>query len=179
MAFAGDGAVGGRRFGGEKFGGQGGDIRRPARVVIPAGETGRPSFGAALSAGEQVVGAQFVAAAQADAQFQGDGFERECGGAGLGEEVADQWSRKTVSELEFFMARKIAGRWILRFGTDSGRRAGPGGGKPPPSLPYVRLQTALGLRPRRALSSAEARRVSLTPRQTLKQKSLDTRKFLF
>ena len=46
--------------------------------------------------------------------------------------------------------------WIYRFGTDSGRRAGPAAGSPPPSLPCVRLRAALGLRPRRALSSAEA-----------------------
>ena len=176
MEFAGDGTVGGRRLGGEKFGGQGGGFRRPARVVIPAGETGRPGFGAALSAGEQVVGAQSVKAAQADAQFQSDGFGRERGGAGLSQEMADQGCGKPMSELKFFMARKIAERWILRFGTDSGRRAGPAAGAPPPSLPYVRLQTALRLRPRRALSSAEARRVSLTPIQTLKQKSLATRK---
>ena len=42
--------------------------------------------------------------------------------------VGGQWCGKTVSELKFFMARKMAGSWIFRFGTDSGRRAGPAAG---------------------------------------------------
>ena len=112
MEFAGDGAVGGRRLGGEKFGGQCGDFRRPAREMITARQTGRPDLGAALSTGEQGVGAKLVEAAQADAQFQSDGLGREKAGAGLGEEMTDQWCSKAVSELELFMARKIAGRWI-------------------------------------------------------------------
>ena len=80
--------------------------------MIAAGEPGRPSVGAALSAGQQVVGAQLVEATEADAQFEGEGFGREQAGAGLGEEMADQWSGNTMGELEFFMARKLAGRWI-------------------------------------------------------------------
>ena len=105
---------GGRRLGngGEQSGGQRDNLRRPARMMISAGQTGRPSFGAALSTGQQVVGAQFVEATQADAQFQSDGLGREKAGAGLGEEMTDQWCSKAVSELELFMARKIAGRWI-------------------------------------------------------------------
>jgi hypothetical protein len=39
----------------------------------------------------------------------------------LGEEVADQWRGNTVGELEFFIARKIAERWIYRFETDTGQ----------------------------------------------------------
>jgi len=85
-------------------------------LVITARETGRPGVGAALSAGEQVVGAQLVEAADADAQFECDRFGREQVGAGLGEEMADQWSGDAVGELlrelMFFMARKLAGRWI-------------------------------------------------------------------
>jgi hypothetical protein len=84
--------------------------------MIPAGATGRPSVGAALRAGEQVVGAQLVEAADADAQFERDGFGREQAAAGLGEEMADQWRGDAVNELVrrlvFFMARKVAGRWI-------------------------------------------------------------------
>ena len=52
VEFAGSGAVGGRWFGGEKFGEQGGDFGRPFRVMIATGETRRPGFGVALSAGE-------------------------------------------------------------------------------------------------------------------------------
>lgn len=54
--------------------------------------------------------------ADADAQFERDGFGREQAGAGLGEEMADQWRgdavNKLVRRLKFFMARKVAGRWI-------------------------------------------------------------------
>jgi len=66
----------------------------------------------ALSAGEQVVRAQLVEATEADPQFERDGFRRKDAGASLGEEMADQWSGNTVGELGFFMARRLAGRWI-------------------------------------------------------------------
>jgi len=112
MGFTGRGAGGGRWLGGEQFGDQGGDFSGPFRLVIAARQTGRPGFGVALSAGEQVVRAQLVEATEADPQFERDGFRRKDAGASLGEEMADQWSGNTVGELEFFMARKLAGRWI-------------------------------------------------------------------
>jgi hypothetical protein len=112
VEFAGRGAVGGRGLGGEQFGDQGGDFSGPVRLVIAARETGRPGFGVTLSAGEQVVGAQLVVATPADAQFERDGFRRKDAGAGLGEEMADQWRGNPVGKLEFFMARKLAGKWI-------------------------------------------------------------------
>ena len=76
-------------------------------MVIAAGQTGRPSVGAALGAGQQVVCAQLVVAAEADAQFEGDRFGREQAGAGLGEEMADQWSGNAMGELEFFIAARM------------------------------------------------------------------------
>ena len=84
--------------------------------MISTGETGRPDFGATLSAGEQVVGAELVEAAEADAQFEGDRFGHKQARAGLSKEMADERSCETVDELlgelEFFMARKVTGRWI-------------------------------------------------------------------
>ncbi len=112
LGFTGGGAVGGRGLGGEQFGDQGGDFRGPFRLVIAARQTGRPGFGVALSAGEQVVRAQLVEATGADPQFERDGCRRKDAGASLGKEMADQWSGNTMGELEFFMARKLAGRWI-------------------------------------------------------------------
>jgi hypothetical protein len=57
-----------------------------------------------------------VVAADADAQFEGDRCGREQAGAGLGEEMTDQWSGDAMDELagllKFFMARKVTGRWI-------------------------------------------------------------------
>ena len=119
--FAGDGAVGGGRLGGEPFGDQGGDFRGPFGVVIAARTAGRPSVGVPLGTGEEVAGAQWVEATQADAQFEGDGFRGQQAGAGLGKEMADQRWRNAVGELEFFIARKIAGKWIYRFDADTGR----------------------------------------------------------
>jgi hypothetical protein len=66
----------------------------------------------AVSAGAQVVRAELVVATDADAQFQRDGFGGEEAGAGLGKEMADERRGNAVGELEFFMARKLAGRWI-------------------------------------------------------------------
>jgi len=73
MGFTGGGAVGGRGLGGEQFGDQGSDFSGPCWLVIPAGPTGRPGLGVALGAGAQVVRAQLVVAAEADAQFERDG----------------------------------------------------------------------------------------------------------
>ena len=61
----------------------------------------------ALSAGEQVVGAQLVVATHTNAQFERDGFGWEQAGAGLGEEMADQWNGDAVGELEFFIAGRM------------------------------------------------------------------------
>ena len=121
VEFAGGGAVGGRGLGGEEFGEQGGDFGGPLRLVVAAGAAGGPGCGPALGAGQQVVGAQLVEAADADAQFVGDRCGRKVALTGLSEEVADQWRGEAVSELEFFMARKMAGRWILRFEAGAGR----------------------------------------------------------
>lgn len=80
--------------------------------MIAAGDARRPSVGTAPGTGEQVVGAQLIESADADAQFERDGFGRETAGAGLGKEMTEQRRSNTVGELEFFMARKMAGRWI-------------------------------------------------------------------
>lgn len=74
LDLTGDGAVGGGRFGGEESGDEVGDFGGPVRVVIAAGDARRPGFGVALSAGEQVVRAQLVETAHAEAQFEGNGF---------------------------------------------------------------------------------------------------------
>ena len=84
--------------------------------MIAAGEAGRPSVGAVLSARQQVVGAELVEAAEADAQFERDGCGRDQTRTGLGEEMTDKRRGDTMAELlwvlGFFMARKLTGRWI-------------------------------------------------------------------
>lgn len=83
--------------------------------------TGRPSFGVALGAREQVVGAQLVAAAQADAQFQGDRRRRDPAGAGLGEERADQRGGDAVIEWHFSIGPSKQEGGYYRFETDTGQ----------------------------------------------------------
>lgn len=74
VEFAGDGAVRTRRFGGEEFGGQGSSFGGPVGMMTSAGKTRRPRVGLALSAGAEIIGAELVEAAQADAQFACGGF---------------------------------------------------------------------------------------------------------
>jgi len=121
VEFAGDGTVGGRWLGREQFSGQHGDLGRPVRVVIAAGERGRPSIGTALGASPQIVGAELVEAAQAHAQFEGDGFGGQQARTSLSQEMPDQRGGDTVSKLKFFIARRVAERWIYRLGPDAGR----------------------------------------------------------
>ena len=80
MEFAGDGAVGARRFGGEEFGDQRGDFRRPFGMVIATGTTRRPGVGVAGGAGTQIIGVEFVEAGTLQPQFAG---------SGTGAEIAD------------------------------------------------------------------------------------------
>jgi hypothetical protein len=121
VEFAGERTVGRGRLGREQSGGQRGCLRRPVRVVIAAGERRRPGIGTALGASPQVIGTELVEAAQAHAQFEGDGFGCQQAGTSLGQEMADQGCGDTVSELKFFIARRVAERWIYRFGPDPGR----------------------------------------------------------
>ena len=69
-----------------------------------------------MSASEQVVRAELVETAEAEAQFERDRFGCKQAGAGLSKEMADERSGDAVGELlgelQFFMARKLAGRWI-------------------------------------------------------------------
>ena len=58
--------------------------------MIAPGASGRPRLGPALSTGEQVIGAELIETAQADAKFKGDGLWQEETRAGLGEEMSDQ-----------------------------------------------------------------------------------------
>ena len=91
VEFTGGGAIGGGWLGRQQFGQQRNHLGGPVRMMIAAGQTGRPGCGPALGAGEQIVGAQLIEAAQAQAQFEGDGCGREQTGTGLSKEMADQW----------------------------------------------------------------------------------------
>ena len=75
--------------------------------MIPARHAWSPSFGTALGAGGQILGAELVVATQADAQFKGDSGGHKLSHPRLREEMADQWGGKPVGELKFFIAWKV------------------------------------------------------------------------
>ena len=72
-----------------------------------------------------------------------------------GQKMPDEGSGQTFDQLGFFIAAKMSeddGFFALKLAPAGACRAAV----KQPSLPSARLQAALGLRPRRALSSAEA-----------------------
>jgi hypothetical protein len=99
LELAGDGAVGGRRFGAEEFGGQGRHFGRPGGVVIAAGNPGRPGFGLALGASAQVAGEELVETGQREPQL----LSRFPGGEFLppmaGQQMPNQGRRATFDQL--------------------------------------------------------------------------------
>jgi hypothetical protein len=114
--FAGDGAVGARRFGGEEFGDQRDDFGGPLRMVIAAGGSGRPGLGVAGGAGAEVLGVKLVETGTCQSQFAGRSAGADLAGAITVQEVADEWSGQSFDQLWFFMGPKITEeRWIFRF----------------------------------------------------------------
>jgi hypothetical protein len=99
VEFTGRGAVGGGRFGGEEFGEQCGHFGGPVRVMIAARQTGRPDWDMALSAGEQVVGKEFIKACVRQSQFAGGGLSGELAGAMAGQEMTNERSGQTFDQL--------------------------------------------------------------------------------
>lgn len=123
--------------------------------MIPTGKAGRPGFGLTLSAGAEVMGVEFVEAGAGQAEFDGGGTSAEKAGAMRVEEMTDQRSRQPVDELCFFMRGSVPEKKGF-FALELTPAGGMPGRAQRPDLPYARLQAALRLRPRRALSSAEA-----------------------
>jgi hypothetical protein len=110
VEFTGDGAVGARRFGGEEFGGQRDGLGGPLRVMIAAGEAGRPGVGLAVRAGVEIIGIEFVEAGTGQAQFSGGGAGADMTGAMTVEEMTDERSGVTFDQLKFFIGPKVTGR---------------------------------------------------------------------
>jgi hypothetical protein len=114
--FAGDGAVGARRFGREEFGDQGGDFSGPFRMMIAARESGRPDLRVAGSAGAEILGVEFIEAGTSQPQFAGGSAGADLASAITVEEMTDEWSGQSFDQLWFFIGPKITeGRWIFRF----------------------------------------------------------------
>ena len=134
QAFAGGEAVVGGRGGAEPFAQAGEDVGGPDGSMIAAGSAGRPEVLLVVGAGGEVIRVELVAAAAGELELAAGLAGGELTGAELGEEATAQRSGETMSELIFFMSEegnKPSGGeasengWIYRFGTDSGRRAGP------------------------------------------------------
>jgi len=90
VQFTGGSAVGGRRLGREEFGEQCADFAGPGGLMIATRKTWGPVGRVALGASAQVIGAQLVETAQADAQFGGDGLGGQFTDTGLGQEMPDE-----------------------------------------------------------------------------------------
>jgi hypothetical protein len=103
MEFAGDGAVGGGRFGSEELGDQGGDFGWPIRVVIATGAAWGPGLRVAGHAGAQVIGVKFVEAGARQSQFVGSGAGAELAGAVTVEQMPDEGSGQAFDQLLFFI----------------------------------------------------------------------------
>ena len=84
--------------------------------MVAAGTAGRPGIGAALGAGAQIVGVEFVAAGAGQAQFSGSGTSGESPGAMVGQEVTDEGSGKSLDQLLFFMAAERSRRMDFALG---------------------------------------------------------------
>jgi hypothetical protein len=110
MEFAGDGAVGARRFGGEKFGGEGNGFLRPGGVMIATGEARGPGVGLAVSAGVEVFGVEFVEAGTGQVQLSGGGTGADLAGAITVKQMTDERSGVTFDQLQFFIGPKVTGK---------------------------------------------------------------------
>jgi hypothetical protein len=67
--------------------------------MITARQTGRPGLDVALSAGEQVVGKEFIKACVRQSQFAGGGLSGELAGALAGQEMTNERSGQTFDQL--------------------------------------------------------------------------------
>ena len=101
--FTGSEAVVGGRGGAETFAQEGEDVVGPDGSVIAAGGAGRPEVLLVMSASGEVIGVELVEAAAGEVEFAGGLAGGEMSSTELGEEVTDQWSGETMSELIFFM----------------------------------------------------------------------------
>ena len=108
-----------------------------------------------MGAGAEVIRVEFVEAGAGQPEFDGGGTSAEVASAMTVEEMTDQRSGQTVDELVFFMRRRLPeknGFNALKLLPARASRAAVWR----PDWPFSRLQAVLRLRPRRALSSAEA-----------------------
>ena len=119
--FAGDGAIGGAGRGGEQAGGQRDDLRRPVWVMIAARSARLPEIGPPLRTGAKVIGAKLINSGAPESEFQSESGGGKPARAQLGEEMADQVCSEAARSLRFFIARVIAGGWILRILADAGQ----------------------------------------------------------
>jgi hypothetical protein len=129
-------------------------------MMVAAGAAGRPGVGMALGAGLEVVAVKFVEAGARQPQFTGGVWGGESAGAVAVEQVADEGSREAFAELELFIRTSLpeeSGFIALRLMPAGASRAAVRR----PDRPFIRLEAALRLRPRRALSSAQAGSLSV------------------
>jgi len=106
VQFAGDGALGARRFGREELGRQSDDFSGPGWMGIAAGESGRPSVGVAGSTGAEGIGVKFIEAGMRQSQFMGGGTGADLAVATTLEQMADKRCGQAFDQLWFFIGPK-------------------------------------------------------------------------
>lgn len=73
--------------------------------MIAPGASGHPLFGAALSAGPQILGVKFVKSGFAELKFERGGVRAQFAEAEPREEVADEWRCESMNDLRLFTAK--------------------------------------------------------------------------
>jgi len=99
VEFAGDGAVGARRFGGEEFGARGGDFGGPLRVMVTPRTLRSPSVGVTRRGGAEVIGVELIETGPGQSQFLGRRPGAELAGAMTVEQVTDERCREAFDQL--------------------------------------------------------------------------------
>jgi len=110
--FAGGKAVAGRRARGEELAQEGSDLCRPRRGMIAARGAWQPDALAALGAGAQIIGVEFVEASAAQAEFRRCGYPAKFVPAKGGKDFPNERRSEAVNELliVFFIASTMRPR---------------------------------------------------------------------
>lgn len=127
VEFAGDAAVGARRFGREEFGDQGGDFGGPSGVMIAPGTARSPSVGVPHRGGAEVIGVEFVEPGTSQSQCLGGRTGTDLTGAKVVEQMPDDRCREAFDPLGFFIGpndQKAGGFFAWELETAGACRAG-------------------------------------------------------
>ena len=109
LNLAGGKAIAGRRAAGEELAQEGSHFCGPRRGMIAARGAWKPGTLAALSAGAQIIGVEFVEASAAQAEFRRRGYPAQFVPAKGGQDFTNEGRSEAVDELliVFFIAARM------------------------------------------------------------------------